>query len=121
EITPWPREPRTVGEVRLDRPPGPERRRVRRPSVWSWGLPLAVAVLVALVLRMPWLLMFGLLGPAMVLGQHLAERRSAREEFEEARQDHLMQTRAVEEAARVSLEDELRLRRATDGGLSALG
>ncbi|WP_134773781.1 FtsK/SpoIIIE domain-containing protein [Ornithinimicrobium flavum] len=120
EIVPWPREPRTIEEVRLHRPPHPERRRVRRPSTWSWGLPLAVAVAVALVLRMPWLLMFGLLGPAMVLGQHLAERRAAREEFEEACQDHRVRTRAVEETARSALAAELRVRRDADGGLTGV-
>ena len=120
EVVPWPRRPQEVTEVRLERPPVPERRRVRPPNAWTWGLPLAVAGIVALVLRMPWLLMFGLLGPAMVLGHHLAERRAAREEHAEACAAHAAGRQKVEEAARAARREELARRRARDPGVAGV-
>ena len=83
EVEPWPRPTTAVQPREFSTPAAPDRRPVRAPSVWTWTLPLVVALAVAVVLRMPWLLLFGLLGPAMILGHHLGDRRAARLEHEE--------------------------------------
>lgn len=120
QVIPWPRQPVTVPELQLRRPAPPERRRVRRPSAWTWALPLGVALAVAFVLRMPWLLLFGLLGPAMVLGHHLADRRAAREEFEEASDAHTSSCLAVEASAAAARLEEARTWRRRDPGIGGV-
>lgn len=116
-VVPWRRVQPNPRPVELTSPAAPELRTVRRPSVWAWALPLAVAAVVALVLRMPWLLVFGLLGPAMVFGHHLGDRRAAREEHREALVARRQQLDDLDVAARGALADELTLRRAADPGL----
>ena len=82
-VRPWSRARPDLATVELRTPAEPRRRAVRPPSVWAWGLPLVASVAAAAVLRMPLMLVLGLLGPAMVLGQHLGDRRAASAEHEE--------------------------------------
>lgn len=117
EIVPWPRHTSMVEVREFATPSAPERRKVRAPSAWTWTLPLVVALAVAVLLRMPWLLLFGLLGPAMVLGHHLGDRRAARLEFEDgvAANDAARARHQVE--AEVCLREELDLLRHRHPGL----
>ncbi len=116
EVEPWPRPTASVQPQEFSTPAAPDRRQVRAPSAWTWTLPLVVALTVAAVLRMPWLLLFGLLGPAMVLGHHLGDRRSARLEHEEGRAAHEAGRAAHRAQAAVSLRQELdQLRRQHPG------
>ncbi|WP_131105305.1 FtsK/SpoIIIE domain-containing protein [Ornithinimicrobium sufpigmenti] len=117
QVVPWRRERPAPRPVDLTSPPEPVRRTVRRPNVWTWALPLAVAVTVALVLRMPWLLLFGLLGPAMVFGHHLGDRRAARDEHRDAVAAHRRQLEDLDLAAENALRAELARRRETDPGV----
>lgn len=120
EVVPWRRERPQPHPVELASPPEPVRRTVRPPSAWTWALPLAVAVTVALVLRMPWLLLFGLLGPAMVFGHHLGDRRAARDEHRDAVAAHRRQLQDLDLAATDALRAELAHRREMDPGILAL-
>ena len=116
-LRPWPRTEPQVDEVELTTPTRPEPRAVRMPSAWTWSLPLVIGVVVAVVLRMPWLMLFGLLGPAMIIGQHLGDRRSARLEHRDALAAHALALGQVREACATSLTAELSVRRDRDPGL----
>lgn len=116
-LEPWPRQIPHWSPIELTTPPPPARREVRAPSAWSWSLPLVIGLAVALVLRMPWLLLFGLLGPAMVLGQYLGDRRSARLEHEEALEEHRQALAELATRTEGSLRSELRVRRERSPGL----
>lgn len=114
---PWPRYVPHVEPVTLTRPADPVLRRVTPPSAWAWALPLVAAGVVALALRMPWMLMFGLLGPAMVIGQYLGDRRSARREHREALVSARAATTAVLEQAETLLGREATTRRQRHPGV----
>lgn len=116
-VRPWPRVLPEPPAVELVTPAPSARRTVRPPSVWSWSLPLLVSGLVALALRMPWLLLFGVLGPAMVLGQWLGDRRTARVEYEEALVARGTALARLEEDRAEVLRTELAQRRARDPGV----
>lgn len=115
-VTPWPRAFPERRAVVLERPARPTPRTVRAPSAWTWALPLLVAVAVAGVLRMPWLLLFGLLGPAMAFGQHLGDRRTARIEHGEALQAWVAACARVQEQAAGALRADLEMLRERDPG-----
>lgn len=87
-VRPWPRTVPARPRTDLSTPPAPEPPDVRPPSAWAWGLPLGASVALAVVLRMPFLLLFGLMAPAMMLGHHLGERRRARTEHRAATARH---------------------------------
>lgn len=65
------------------------------PGALGWLLPLAVSILLAVLLSMPTLMLFGLMAPAMSLGGHLGDRRRYRRECATAEQNHRHQTTAV--------------------------
>lgn len=117
ELIPWPRVPPTLEPVEVSTAEPAPRRAVRAPSSWTWSLPLVLALAVAVLLRMPWLLLFGLLGPAMVLGQYLGDRRAARVEHEEAVTAYRVRLATDTARARDLLQDELDRRRARAPGL----
>ncbi|GAA1169952.1 hypothetical protein GCM10009584_08530 [Ornithinimicrobium humiphilum] len=115
-VTPWPRPRVPVEERRLASPAPPVPREVPRPSVWAWTLPLVAAGLLAAVLRTPTMLLFGLMAPAMLLGHHLGERRSARLDHRTATDRHRRALADVRAAAEQARRDELvRLRSAHPG------
>ena len=120
EVTVWPRVPPEIDPQEFATPDVAARRTVRAPSVWTWSLPLVVALAVAVLLRMPWLLLFGLLGPAMVFGHYLGDRRLARLEHEEARAQHLADETANAAAARAAARDELTRLRHRDAGTAGV-
>lgn len=116
-ITPWPRHVCAPTEISIPLSAEPQRRAVPAPSTWAWALPLVVAGAVAFALRMPWMVMFGLLGPAMVIGQYLGDRRTAQRVYDRAAIAHqraVSQTGALTTAA---LAGELRVRRSRDPGV----
>lgn len=117
EVRPWPRPLPTGEPVRLHTPTPPVAAEVRRPSAWSWVLPLAVSLVAAALLRMPMVLLFGLMAPAMVLGHHLGERRSARREHEQALTRHVSDSEALAQAVRESLWRDLHDLRLREPGL----
>ncbi|GGK64309.1 FtsK/SpoIIIE domain-containing protein [Ornithinimicrobium pekingense] len=120
-VTPWPRQPSPLPrQARFSTPPEPQRREVRAPSAWVWALPLLASVVVAGVLRMPMVLLFGLMAPTMVLGHHLGERRSARLDHVRAVR-HRRRTQAVVDAsAAQALTDELSTLRHRHPGLAGV-
>lgn len=117
DVTPWPRVRPTIEQQEILTPPPAPRRTVRPPSTWTWSLPLVVALAVAVLLRMPWLLLFGLLGPTMVFGHHLGDRRAARLEHEESVAAYRAELLVNEDRARKALRDQLERRRSLDPGL----
>lgn len=80
------------------------------PGALGWLIPLGVSVLLALVLSMPALLLFGLMAPAMALGSHLGERRRYRRESLAADAAHDRALAEVQEAARRAAALDLRVR-----------
>ncbi|MGD8200066.1 FtsK/SpoIIIE domain-containing protein [Ornithinimicrobium sp. W1679] len=120
EVRPWPRTGTPRPEVSLSTPAPPQREVVRPPSAWSWGLPLAASVALAVVLRMPFLLLFGLMAPAMVLGHHLGERRRTRTEHRDAAARHDEELLHLEEVRRRALADDLTALRAARPGLGGV-
>ncbi|WP_431473834.1 FHA domain-containing protein [Ornithinimicrobium sp. W1665] len=120
EVRPWPRTGTPRPEVSLSTPAPPQREVVRPPSAWSWGLPLAASVALAVVLRMPFLLLFGLMAPAMVLGHHLGERRRTRTEHRDAAARHDEELIRLEEVRRRALADDLTALRAARPGLGGV-
>lgn len=118
-LRPWPRTVPDLPTVALTTPPRPALRTVRPPTAWSWALPLVTAAVAATLLRMPLLLVFGLLGPAMVLGQHLGDRRSARAEHREALRSWRTGCALIETELREAAEDERELRWMLDPGIAS--
>ncbi|MFX0537819.1 FtsK/SpoIIIE domain-containing protein [Ornithinimicrobium sp. Y1847] len=116
-VTPWSRPVPDVAAVTFTRPSLPGRRAVRSPSALAWVLPLVIATAVALVLRMPWIMLFGLLGPAMVLGQYLGDRKAALKEHRAALREHHHRSAEMDEAIRVALLTESAHRRRLHPGV----
>ena len=116
-ITPWPRHVCAPTEISIPLSAEPQRRAVPAPSTWTWALPLVVAGAVALALRMPWMVMFGLLGPAMVIGQYLGDRRTARREYDQSALAHQRAISQTDALTAQALAGELRLRRSRDPGV----
>ena len=81
------------------------------PAVLGWLLPLLVSVLLALVLSMPALMLFGLMAPAMSLGSHYGERRRHRREKTATRLAHEREVTNVRRAAQQALAHEISQRR----------
>ena len=119
EVRPWPRTvpPRPV--TSLTTPPPPEPPVLRPPSAWSWGVPLAASVALAAVLRMPFLLLFGLMAPAMMFGHHLGERRRARVEHLAATARHGAELTRLGDERRHALGADLSVLRSRHPGLGA--
>lgn len=97
--------------VQLRTPAAPEMSRPTAPPVLAWALPFLVSVGLALVLRMPMLLLFGLMAPAMMLGSHLGERRQRRIEHHRASARHTEQLVALQEQVRRAVDHELQAMR----------
>lgn len=110
-ITPWPRHVPPVEPALLTTPPAPVRRITHPPSAWTWALPLVACLALAIVMRMPMMLAFGLLAPAMVLGQHLGDRRASRRDFEQATRAHAQARVALAHEAHLALSRELQVLR----------
>lgn len=86
--------------------------------VLVWVIPLLVSGALAAVLRMPYLLLFGLMAPAMSLGTHVSERRRHRRETRRAEEVHRAGVERTLEDAQHALETEraARERRAPAAG-----
>ncbi|WP_154402184.1 FtsK/SpoIIIE domain-containing protein [Ornithinimicrobium cavernae] len=80
------------------------------PGALGWLLPLAVSVLLALVLSMPALLLFGLMAPAMSLGSYLGERRRHRRERTAADAAHQQALTALRRSVHEAVDRDLRQR-----------
>ena len=77
------------------------------PGALGWLLPMGVSALLAVLLRMPALLLFGLMAPAMSLGGYAGERRRHRRECATAEAAHDHSTAAVGRAAAEAVRAEL--------------
>ena len=119
-VRPWPRTVPDRPGADLTTPSPPEPPVVHPPSAWAWGLPLAASVVLAAVLRMPFLLLFGLMAPAMMLGHHLGERRRARAEHRAACARHLEDVGAVAREHRRATEADLARLRSRHPGLGGV-
>lgn len=92
-----------------------------RMPVLSWALPLTVSVVLAAVLRMPYLLLFGLMAPAMSLGSHVSDRRKHRRDVAAAAAQHAAATRRTRQLADQALHDEAVTRSRRVPGVGHLG
>lgn len=119
-VVPWPTPDQPPAPVSLPVPEPPLRRAVRAPSAWSWALPLVLSLGVAAVLRMPLLVLLGLMAPAMLLGHHLGERRAARLDHEAGLARWEDERRDREQEARRAAGRELALLRARHPGPQGL-
>ncbi|MBA2696004.1 MAG: FHA domain-containing protein, partial [Actinobacteria bacterium] len=108
-VTPTAPRPAVPPAVALDTPAVPTMSRPTAPPVLAWALPLLVSVGLALVLRMPMLLLFGLMAPAMMLGSHFGERRHRRHEHSRASKRHTEEMTALDDQVRRAVARELRL------------
>ncbi|AKT51447.1 FtsK/SpoIIIE domain-containing protein [Arsenicicoccus sp. oral taxon 190] len=106
-VRPAPAPRRVVEQTTLERPrpPAPDG---PRPFPWlTLALPLLAAGVLAAVVRAPYLLAFGLLGPVMVLATFLTDRRARRRSHSRDAEQHREALReldrAVEQAARREL------------------
>jgi len=93
----------TLPQATPPEPPAP-------PSVLAWLLPLVVSVLLAVVLSMPALMLFGLMAPAMTLGSHAGERRRFRRASADAARRHSEGVAATRRAAAEAVALEVRRR-----------
>nr|WP_281496865.1 FtsK/SpoIIIE domain-containing protein [Ornithinimicrobium sp. F0845] len=80
------------------------------PSVLGWLLPLVVSVVLAVILSMPALMLFGLMAPAMSLGGYAGERRRFRRASAEATRSHREAVTATRAAAQEAVAQEVRRR-----------
>ncbi len=117
-VTPTTRRVDVPTGAQLRSPPAPEIPRPTAPPVLAWALPLLVSVGLALVLRMPMLLLFGLMAPAMMLGSHLGERRQGRTEHQRACARHTEDLATLRQEAQRAITNELRLLRSTHPDLA---
>ncbi len=74
--------------VRIALPKEPTAKETRRIPVLAMLMPLAFAVVMALVLRNPLFLMFGLASPIMLLANVISDRRHHGREYRRARQEY---------------------------------
>ncbi|AXH94811.1 FtsK/SpoIIIE domain-containing protein [Ornithinimicrobium avium] len=117
QVRPWPRPRGEAAPVGLETPTPPQEPVLRTPSAWSWALPLVASVAAAALLRMPMVLLFGLMAPAMVLGHHLGERRSSRRGLRQAVVAHGRALAQLEVDQERALHRDLRSLRDRDPGL----
>ena len=109
-VTPRDRRPPDVEPVSWELPELTMPTAPTPPAVLGWLLPVLVSVLLAVALRMPALMLFGLMAPAMSLGSYHGERRRHRRECAQARQDHQHATSQVRRAVRAAVDREVAAR-----------
>lgn len=97
--------------LELTSPAEPQPPELRPPPLLSWVLPLVVSSALALVLRMPVFLLFGLMAPAMMLGGHVGERRQERRRHADAVAQHATATEDLDDTVRRAVREEVRLLR----------
>ncbi len=100
-----------VPDVAVDLPELPEPPPRPSPPVLSWAIPLVVSGLLALLLRMPMLLLFGVMAPALTLGSYLSERRRHRAETRRAREKYRTDLRRARSDTDAAVAAEHRVRR----------
>lgn len=93
-----PRLTDTPTEVTIDWPAQPQLPRNPRLAVIAVVLPIVAGVLLAVVLRMPQFLLFTLLAPLLMIGNHLSERTGRRRGRRQALLDHEVAVRRAEAA-----------------------
>lgn len=109
-----------VEPVAISTPPAPDPGEKPSVSLLAWLVPLVVSAGLAVLLRMPYLVLFGLMAPAMAFGSHLGERRSFRRRQERALARHADQVRHAHERAAAAAQAEVALRRARCPDLARL-
>lgn len=119
-VVPRHQGPPPVDPVELDHPVRATPTAPVAPGALGWLIPLGVSVLLAVVLSMPTLLLFGLMAPAMALGSHVGERRRYRRECLAAEETYRRAITDVREAARRAAAIELRARAERSPNLARL-
>lgn len=119
-ITPRTLPPPTLEPVTLDLPTRTTPTAPVAPAALGWLIPLAVSVLLAVVLSMPALLLFGLMAPAMALGSHAGERRRFRRESAAADQTYDQALESVRVAGQEAVSTELHRREQRSPDLARL-
>ena len=106
-----PRVPLRLNSTTLERPTPPskpDRQRVPWPLI---VLPMLVAVCMVLLLHNAMFLMFGLLGPVMMVGQHLSDRQGGASRVRQQRAEHAAALQRLAETRHEASIDELTTRR----------
>lgn len=119
-VTPRTQPPVPLQPVELDLPTHNAPTAPVAPAALGWLIPLAVSVVLAVVLSMPALLLFGLMAPAMALGSHASERRRFRRETVAADHAYEQALRAVREVGRKAVSTELHHREQRSPDLARL-
>ncbi|WP_256839697.1 FtsK/SpoIIIE domain-containing protein [Ornithinimicrobium faecis] len=109
-VAPRHQVPPSIAPVELDHPVRATPTAPVAPGALGWLIPLGVSVLLAVVLSMPALLLFGLMAPAMALGSHVGERRRYRRECLASEETHRRALAAVQDVGRHAVAVELRAR-----------
>ncbi|WP_137122604.1 FtsK/SpoIIIE domain-containing protein [Segeticoccus rhizosphaerae] len=105
-----PREQITTPPVRLARPSPPEAPESGRMPVLTLVLPLLLSLVLAYVMDSAVMLLFGLMGPVMMLGSHLSDRRGGRLRHRRQRARHAEDLARFGTDLAGALEQERRLR-----------
>ncbi|WP_265446145.1 FtsK/SpoIIIE domain-containing protein [Flexivirga meconopsidis] len=106
-----PRRAPALPVVELTRPTAPTAEERRRLPWAMLLMPLVLAGVLLLVLRNPLFLMFALLSPVMMLGQHLSDRKSGSQRTRDATHRHDTAVREMLDRRDAALIAELALRR----------
>lgn len=109
-VAPRTRDPEPLEAVSLTTPELTLPTAPTAPAALGWLLPLAVSVLLAVVLSMPTLMLFGLMAPAMSLGGYVGDRRRYRRECTAARAAHQRSLADLSASADQALRAEARVR-----------
>ncbi|WP_432887936.1 FtsK/SpoIIIE domain-containing protein [Kribbella sp. CA-245084] len=108
------RPPRLLPPPRLTEfslPAEPEKPRRQSFPLMMMALPLVASVAIALFMRQPGMLLFGLLSPVLYLGQYFQSRREGKTTYKQQMADFRDRKRRIEAAAMDALDDERKARR----------
>ncbi|MDQ3383820.1 MAG: FHA domain-containing protein, partial [Actinomycetota bacterium] len=119
-FTPRSRHRPVLEEVAFSLPDTSLPQRRPMPPLLSWLLPLVISGLLAWVLRMPMLLLFGLMAPALAIGTYLGDHRVHRRETGEAHEGHTSAVASARTRADRAVQAELARRRARTPDLAHL-
>lgn len=106
-VTPTPRTGGRAAAQVFESPAAPEPPQTSPPPVLSWTLPLLVSLALAVVLRMPMFLLFGLMAPAMMLGSHFGDRRAQRKHHARACTRHIEEVAGQRRALQRAIQAEV--------------
>lgn len=106
-----PRTPLEINEIELDRPTPPrkpERHKLPWPVI---VLPAILALVMVVVMHNAMFLMFALLGPVMMIGQHVTERQGGSSRAKTQRAEYADALRRLDDDKQSAVDTELGIRR----------